>query len=834
MNFYTNVSRYGNSILYRGYTANGTPVSNKYKFKPTMFVPSQTETEWKTIDGKSCAPINFDTMADAREFSKRYDDISNAEIYGTSNFIHQFITSKFPGDITFDRSKVNVANIDIEVHSEDGFPHPNEARHPITAITHKSSKSKVYHVFHFGEWDKSKSEMSHLLVQEHVAKNEIEMLVMYITFWKADYPDVITGWNIRFFDVPYILNRIANLGSQEAVKAFSPWNLVDQQEITVMGNKQTAYDIKGVSQLDYIELFKKFGYSYGALESYKLDHVAYVVLGERKLSYEEYGNLQNLYKENYQKYIDYNIKDVELVERIDEKMDLITLALTMAYKAGVNYSDTFGTTGIWDSIIYRELNKSKIAVPANTNKIKNPYPGGYVKAPQTGSHEWVVSFDLNSLYPNLIVQYNMSPETLVKSMDGRFINGVEHYMHNDVDPRALDMDVAVAVNGSAYRKDRQGFLPKIIVDYYSERKQVKGEMLRAEQEYQQNKSVELERKINQLENRQMAIKILLNSLYGALGNRYFRYFDMRMAEGITLSGQLTIQWAERTINAEMNKVLGTTGRDYVIAIDTDSVYVNFGSFVKKLNPTDPVKALDKICEEHFIPLLAKSYDSLYERMNAFDKRMVMAREVIADRGIWAAKKRYILNVHNSEGVQYKEPKMKIMGIEAIKSSTPEAVRDKFKEVFKLMLTGDRIATQSFIAQFKSEFKQLPPEAVAFPRGVTEIAKWSDRKTIFTKGTPIHVRGSLLYNHYLKEGSLEQSYELIQGGDKIKFCYLKTPNTIRQNVISFPNFLPQELKLHRYVDYDKQFSKTFLEPLELILDVLNWSSEEKVTMDDIFG
>ena len=838
--FYTSVNRYGNSILYRGFNEDGVRIEKKYKFKPTLFLESKDpHAEYKSLYGKALAPVPFDSMSDARNFVNQYEDMDNFNVYGNTNYIQQFITEKFPDQIQFNRSLVNVVNFDIEVASDDGFPNPDEANHPVISIALKSSQDSTYHVWGLDDYDVEKTENKHLRIQYRKCESEVELLAKFMTYWTNNYPDVITGWYIRMFDVPYLYNRITKLASEQVAKKLSPWNLVGQRNINVRGKIMQTYDIVGVSQLDYIDLFQKFGYSYGAQESYKLDHIAHVVLGERKLSYEEYGNLHTLYKENHQKFIDYNIKDVELVDRIDEKMDLITLAMTMAYKGGVNYGDTFGTTAIWDSIIFRELIKDNIVVPPNDVKTKMSYPGGYVKEPKPGLYDWVVSFDLNSLYPNLIVQYNMSPETLVRNPELKGASGVDHYLAGGKrDQKHIDADVALAANGACFRRDRQGVLPKIIVDYYNERSQVKKEMLATQQEYEKSKSVELERKINQLENRQMAIKILLNSLYGALGNQYFRYFDMNVAEGITLSGQLAIRWAEKAINKAMNKILKTEDRDYVIAIDTDSLYIHFGPLVNKLktklDTEQTVQVIDQMCQAQFEKILATAYDELYKNMNAYDNRMVMGREAIADRGIWTAKKRYILNVHNNEGVQYAQPKLKIMGIEAIKSSTPEVCRDRFKDIFGIIMNGVEKDTQDFIAIFRKEFKSLPPEKVAFPRSVSDISKWRDRKTLYTKGTPIHVRGSILYNDMIKRLKLEKNFEEIKNGEKIKFTYLTLPNPIKENVISFPEFLPEQFQLNKYVDYDKQFEKTFIEPLIPILDAIGWEVEDRVSLEDFFG
>ena len=818
--FYTSVERLANNLLYRGYDDNGKKISHRIKYKPTVYLKSdKPNTTWKSLDGVPVEPMQFSTMRELRDFQKTYKDVPDYKIYGNNRHIPAFIQGQFPNEIPYDRRLIDIASIDIETEFGSGFPEIDNPINAILSIAYKSSKDDTYRVWGLKGYDEEKTQLKHLKIEYRQFTDEQSLLQAFIDYWSEpdNTPDIITGWNTRFFDIPYMLSRMVFLLGEERVRNMSPWRKIERKDIRVQGMVRTTFDIMGIQHLDYMELFKKFAYTYGNQESYSLNHISSVVLDEKKLDYSEIGTLRDLYDADYQMFIDYNIKDVELIERMEEKLGLITLVMTMAYLGGVNYQDTLGTTAIWDSIIFRRLARSKIAIPPSEDKTTTAFPGGYVKDPQVGMHDWVMSFDLNSLYPNIIVQYNMSPETLL-TMPGA--------------------EGATASNGAVFTKAKKGIIPEIVEELYDKRVIVKKEMLEAKTKLetiskrQRNEHIATTAQVARLETLQTAIKILMNSLYGAMGNKYFRYFDLRIASAITLTGQEVIKYAETNVNNYLDEFIGES-KDRVIAMDTDSLYIGVKDVVDKFKPVNPVSFLDEFGSKAIEPMLDKAFDKFAKESNAYTNRMVMKREAIADRGVWTAKKRYILNVHNNEGVQYAEPKIKVTGIEAVKSSTPQVCRTAMKEMFKIIVNGDEEKTQEAIKLFKEHFKSLSPDEVAFPRGVTNISKWASASTIYEKGTPIHVRGSLLYNRQIRNKGLEKKYEIIQNGDKIKFIYLMVPNAIQENVIAFPGHLPEDLELHKYINYDLQFEKTFLAPIEIILNAIGWSAEPRADLQDFF-
>ncbi len=831
MRFYTNVQLVGNRFLVRGYE-NGKSFMIKEEYSPTLFVKSNKSSDYKTLDGEFVEPIQPGLVRDCRDFYKKYNGVEGFKIYGHDRYVCQYISDKYPEDeIKFDITKIKLVTIDIEVASEQGFPDTESCSEEILAITIQDYSSK-----NILTWGRKHFNNKQKNVKYFHCPTEKDLLNSFLNFWIDFPPEVVTGWNIQLYDIPYICGRLFKVLGEKQMKRFSPWGLVTQDEIFISGRKQTVYDIGGITQLDYLDLYKKFTYT--NQESYRLDHIAFVELGQRKLDHSEFDTFKDFYTNGWQKYIEYNIVDVELVDRLEDKMKLIELALTMAYDAKVNFADVFYQVRMWDNIIYNYLKKRNIVIPSKNRNVKDEkYAGAYVKEPKPGIYDWVVNFDLNSLYPHLIMQFNISPETLID--DRHPTVSVEKILNQELDFEEYK-DYAVCANGAMYRKDVRGFLPELMEKMYNERVIFKKKMIEAKKQYEKTKDKQLLKEIARCNNIQMAKKISLNSAYGAVGNQYFRYYKLENAEAITLSGQVAIRWIENKMNQYLNKILKTDGFDYVIASDTDSIYLNLGPLVENVfkgrekTNESIVTFLDKICELELEKYIEGCYQELANYVNAYDQKMQMKRENIADRGIWTAKKRYILNVWDSEGVRYEEPKLKIMGIEAVKSSTPAPCRQMIKDALKLVMSGTENQVIDYIDRCKSEFKKLPPGDISFPRSISDVQKFYSPSTIYTKGTPIHARGALLFNHYVKEKKLTNKYSAIGNGDKIKFCYLKKPNSIHENVISFISDFPKELNLDKYIDYDLQFEKAFLDPLKAILNAIGWEVTKTATLDSFFN
>ena len=821
MKFYTNAVQFGNNLLIRE-VKNGKREKFRVKYSPTLYMQVEKPTEYKTLEGKFVTPVKHQTIKEAREWLDNYSSQKHL-IYGNTSHTYSYLNETYNDPCPWNKDDLLIVTLDIEVKCENGFPAVGPAAEEMLSITMKNQQSKRIVVWGIGEFKNDRHDVTYVN-----CKNERDLFDKFLDFWEQHHPDIITGWNTEFFDIPYLCNRIKNLFGEDELKRLSPWKSVRDREVYQMGRKHQVYEIVGIAGLDYFDLYRKFTYT--NQERYTLDHIAFVELGERKDG-NPYETFREWYTKDYQSFLEYNITDVELVDKLEDKMRLIELCLTMAYDAKVNYTDVLGTVRYWDVLIHNHLMKKKIVIPQKKEREKTEkYEGAYVKDPLVGMHKWVMSFDLNSLYPHLIMQYNISPETLVngdaepvegmvdKILDGKVTNTTEYSM---------------TPNGAFFRKDKRGFLPELMEKIYNDRVQYKKLMLEAKQEFENSGDRNLLKKISRYNNIQMAKKISLNSAYGAIGNNWFRYFDLMVATAITTSGQLSIRWIEKALNIYLNKLLETKDRDYVIASDTDSAYISFDEVVSKVYPEGAeiekiVTFLDTIAKEKLEPFIDRSYQALAKVTNAYEQKMEMGREAIADKGIWTAKKRYILNLHDMEGVRFKEPTLKIMGIEAVKSSTPAPCRAKIKEALKIIMSGDEKMLNTFIQEFREEFMTLPPEDIAYPRSCNGIDKFRGESSLFARGAPIHVKGAILYNWLLEKEKLHGKYIKIQNGDKCRFVHMKQPNIYQSSAFSFMTEIPKELDISDHIDYDTQFDKSFVEPLRFICEKINW------LIDDTYG
>ena len=472
MRFYTNTVVVGNDVLVRGYE-DGRSVMFREKYQPTLFVKSKRDSKYHTLDGIPVEPIQPGTIRDCREFFKKYQDVEGFEIYGNERYVYQYISDKYPeNEIKWDISKIKLVTMDIEVQAEQGFPDPESCAEEMLTISIQDYATKKIYTWGRKPYTPSQDNVTYFHFEE-----EIDMMNAFLGWWKQNTPEVVTGWNVRLYDIPYLCGRLRRIMGDKGMKQLSPWGMIQQEEIAITGRKYNIFEMVGITTLDYLELYKKF--TYVNRESYRLDYIAEVELGQKKLDHSEFETFRDFYRGDWKKFVDYNIVDVELVDRMEDKLRLIELIITMAFDAKVNFVDPMFQVRLWDTIIYNYLKKRDLVVPPKDRSNKDEkFAGAYVKEPKPGVYDYVVSFDLNSLYPHLMMQYNISPETLVEERHPTVT--IDKILNQEINFE-LYSDYAVCANGAMFRKDEKGFMPELMEKMYAERKAFKKEMLKCKQ-----------------------------------------------------------------------------------------------------------------------------------------------------------------------------------------------------------------------------------------------------------------------------------------------------------------------------------------------------------------
>lgn len=826
--FYVSAETYGNNILYRG-IENGQWVDRVIPYRPTLYVPVIEETGIRSIDGTNLVPKSFPDIKTAKQYEESMRGVPGGEVYGYIGFAVQYLSEIFPDEIEPDLSMVRIVDLDIEVKVEKSFPHPDQADQEINALTLKDRSSGKLYSFGTGP---AKPVNPNVMYRE--CKSEYELLSRFLRVWEVLSPHVMSGWNVRGFDVPYLVNRIEKVMGEGVSRRLSPFKFIRPDRVKgKYGKDIDTYKIYGVQILDGLDIYRK-----NVLEprpDHRLDTIGSIEVGRGKLDYSEYGSLHLLWQKDFQKYIDYNVEDVELVGDIDKARNLLDLTMTVAYMAKTNFESVASQTQVWDALIFNHLRKKDLVIPPKREHLKtHKFRGALVKEVVPGDYHWTVSFDYSSLYPSIIRQLNISPETM-----GRKVAGVSpaSLLKGDFDTSWLkDWKVALSPSGQTFNKDIHGFIPEILSLLGTGRDDAKKEMLSAEEKFQETRDPKYNKIAKERDTRQKALKVMSNSGYGALGNQWFRYFNIDMAEAITQFGQLAITWVIRDVNNLLNRVCGTSGQDYVRMGDTDSLYLELKDVAARFtssSPAEMARKLHKFCDGPLQDCITKSTESLYEYTNSYENHMHMKHEVIGQRLLCRAKKNYAMNIWFKEGVWYDRPKLKMVGLEPVKSSTPPRFRDWIKEAIEICLTGSQQDLFDYVDRRRDEFEKLPLNDISVPKTVNNISKYVC-KDGFRKGTPINSRGAIVFNKMLTDMDISYKYEPIEEGDRVRSLYLKTPNVTGGNTISYKTVLPEEFGLHDRIDRELMFDKFFMSPVGSISKLVGYETCPVFTFASLMG
>lgn len=837
---------------------------------PLYYFVKSKNGEYKSIYGDSLKKVEFENYAKMKNSRYTNKDIGRDMFESDVPVENRFILDKWAGQ-TLNSPPLDIHYVDIEVHSERGFPTPDDADHPITIITVWSTKHHKYFIFAEKPFDTKFLEDPNTGEMKHWVRffdTEEELLKTFIKFVRKSHPDIMSGWNSNGYDIPYLINRSYKLLSEYQTRKISPINIINPRTKKVkfggLLKEVKMYEIAGINCVDYLELYKK--YTANQQESYKLDYISRVELKEKKLEYD--GTLKELYHSDWQKYVEYNVQDVNLLIKLDKKLGYMNLMMNICYNCRVPFQQYATLTKVLDGAFMSRLSADKIILPDVERKEKNEkYIGAYVRDPVVGVHEWVVSYDATSLYPSIMMEHNISPETKIAKLhtynatiimdilEGKDVSESEKNSITTTKETCREWadkirknSWSIAPNGAVYRHDKRGVVPMFVEEWFNKRKEHKNLKLEAEK-VGDHAEASLQHAL------QYNYKILINSCYGYLGSEYSRLYDEDNAIAITTTGQECLKTTMEKVDAffmekwpdnKIGKRLGAKKCDNIVVYgDTDSCYLCVGNILKSINyDWSDMNKTEQMIDTKISPIIVKIIEKAMEqlaqnRMNAPENKIFFKREMISRRAIHISKKRYVAWALNMEGVPIPkddEHELEVKGIEIVRSSTPELVRDTLKDVVKLIIkTLDPNLVNSRIREIYNQFMNADPFAIAKNSSANNIQKFMDTDGNSIKHTPQHVKGAINYNNILDATGLGDVHEKIYEGDKVKVVYIKPQDHFKHDSISFKNSIPEELNISQHVDYERMWEAVFLKPIKQFYDILKWQmpNYETVDIDDLF-
>lgn len=836
------------TVFLRTWTDDGKRIETEIPFRPYLYTEKEKATDAISIFKTPLQKRLFRNSFDRRKF---VDNSSTNRIFYNLPPEQQFLIDTFKdnnNNLSFAKHQLKIFYLDIETASFGEFPVPEKAKDPINLITIYDSITQITHTWGLEKAYSPKSSNT----KYYKCKDERDLILKFVDFWKTDYPDVVSGWSSAQFDLPYIINRFKRILGEDFVLQLSPVNRVTSRKLftdSSFGKETVRWYIGGISCIDYMEIYKTF--SIGERESYSLNFISEYELQEGKLAFNA-TSLAELSETDWTTFVDYNIQDVHLLVKLEEKLKYLQIVRLLAYKGCTNFESALGKVAIVTGAVAIQAHKQNYIIPTFIGKgDRESYEGGYVKEPEQGLQKGIVSFDVNSLYPNTIITLNISPETKVGKINYEdfqnkqdinifLINGKQHNLtHKQFLSFLKKEKISLSKAGILYNQKAKGVIPNLINEIYKERVEAKKQL--QELKVQNKKDAKTLATIEYLNTLQYTLKIYLNSIYGTFANKHSSLMDIDNAMSITMTGQNVAKAGSDIINQYALKTFGVN-TNLTIYQDTDSVYITLKPILTKANIDltvenkinnlvhEIVNNIDSYVNENILVWAEKELFSI-------DPRYVFKREVIADVGLFLQKKRYMLHVCDEEGIA--TDKFKFVGVELVRSTTPTKVKKLIERVTKTALsTQDIKTTNSVYRNTYTEFKELLPDEIALRSTLNNLDKYNRGASLykFQNATPSHVKGAIAYNLLLEEFKLVDKLEKIQTGQKVKKIYC-SKNKYGLDAIAYITELPSQFGLN--VDWDRMFNKLVTQPIERLYEAIGWTlpvigKEVQTDLFELFG